>query len=82
MQTITLEWPDFNSKYQVFATTVEQVTAFELLHPVFMEKLFALDFDISIEVVGNILYLYTGSQVERYSTMLEILKVAFAEMKL
>lgn len=82
MQTITLEWPDFNSKYQVFATTIEQVTAFELLHPVFMEKLFALDFDISIEVVGNILYLYTGSQVERYSTMLEILKEAFSEMKL
>jgi hypothetical protein len=51
---LQLEWPDFNRRYTVYATNVEQVTVFELLHPVYMEKLFDLPFKVSMEVVDNV----------------------------
>jgi hypothetical protein len=79
---LSLEWPDFNRRYRVFATNVEQVTAFELLHPVYMEKLFALPFKVSIEVVDNVVYLYTKDKNANYATMYALLKDAFEEMKL
>jgi hypothetical protein len=79
---LSLEWPDFNRRYEVLATNVEQVTAFELLHPVFMEKLFALPFRVGIEVVDNTLYLYTNDKGVEYGQMLSILHDAFNEMKL
>ncbi len=79
---LSLEWPDFNRRYQVYATDIEQITAFELLHPVFMEKLFALPFDVSIEVVDNVVYLYTTDTKADYPKMYAILKDAFEEMKL
>lgn len=79
---LSLEWADFNKRYNVFATNVEQVTAFELLHPVYMEKLFALPFKVSIEVVDNVVYLYTQDRQADYSTMYSILQDAFEEMKL
>lgn len=79
---ISLEWSEFNSKYNVYATNVEQVTAFELLHPVYMEKLFALPFRVSIEVVDNVVYLYTFDTAADYATMYNILIDAFNEMKL
>lgn len=79
---VTLEWPDFNKRYRVFATDVEQVTAFELLHPVFMEKLFALPFQVSIEVVDNVVYLYSKDNKADYQTMFDVLQAAFKEMKL
>jgi hypothetical protein len=82
LNKITLEWPDFNKRYEVWASTVEQVTAFELLHPVYMEKLFALPFAVNIEVVDNVLYLYTEDKLATYDAMLTVLKDAFAEMKL
>jgi hypothetical protein len=79
---LSLEWPDFNKRYTVFATNVEQVTAFELLQPVYMEKLFALPFKVSIEVADNVVYLYTKDKKADYSLMYDILKDAFKEMKL
>lgn len=79
---LSLEWPDFNKRYNVYATNVEQVTAFELLHPVYMEKLFALNFKVGIEVVDNIVYLYSHDKQADYATMLALLKDAFEEMKL
>jgi hypothetical protein len=79
---LSLEWPDFNRRYNVYATNAEQVTAFELLHPVYMEKLFALDFKVSIEVVDNVVYLYSSDNNANYDTMLALLKDAFEEMKL
>jgi hypothetical protein len=79
---MTLEWPDFNKRYRVFATNVEQVTAFELLNPVYMEKLFALPFKVSIEVVDNVVYLYTKDKKADYDLMYGILKDAFKEMRL
>lgn len=79
---LSLEWPDFNKRYVVYATNVEQVTAFELLHPVYMEKLFALPFKVSIEVVDNVVYLYSHDAKADYGMMYAILKDAFEEMKL
>lgn len=79
---ISLEWPDFNKRYNVYATDIEQVTAFELLHPVYMEKLFSLPFKVSIEVVDNVVYLYSTDQKADYATMLSLLKDAFKEMRL
>ncbi len=79
---LSLEWPDFNRRYTVYATNVEQVTAFELLHPVYMEKLFALNFKVGIEVVDNVVYLYSKDKNADYATMLALLKDAFEEMKL
>ncbi|HSX46682.1 MAG TPA: hypothetical protein VLF87_01680 [Patescibacteria group bacterium] len=79
---MSLEWQDFNKRYVVYATNVEQVTAFELLHPVYMEKLFTLPFKVSIEVVDNVVYLHTKDKKADYAVMYEILKAAFDEMKL
>lgn len=79
---VTLEWPDFNKRYRVFATNVEQVTAFELLNPKYMEQLFDLPFKVSIEVVDNVVYLYTKDRKADYNLMYTILKEAFEEMKL
>jgi hypothetical protein len=79
---ISLEWPDFNKRYNVYATDIEQVTAFELLHPVYMEKLFALPFKVNIEVVDNVVYLYSLDNKADYTTMLNLLKDAFKEMRL
>ena len=79
---LQLEWPDFNKRYSVYATNVEQVTVFELLHPVYMEKLFDLPFRISIEVVDNVVFLYSDDAKADYQTMFNLLKDAFEEMKL
>lgn len=79
---VTLEWPDFNKRYFVFATNVEQVTAFELLNPKYMEQLFDLPFKVSIEVVDNVVYLYTKDKKADYNLMYTILKAAYEEMKL
>ncbi len=86
LNKITLEWPDFNKRYNVYADNVEQVTAFELLHPVFMEKLFALDIEVNIEVADNIVYLYTSANqsqdVALYQKMFTVLLDAYKEMRL
>lgn len=79
---ISLEWPDFNKRYNVYATNVEQVTAFELLHPADMEKLFALPFKVSIEVVDNVVYLYSTDKNADYDTMYAILQEAFKQMRM
>jgi len=47
-----------------------------------MEKLFALPFKVSIEVVDNVVYLYTKDKNANYATMYALLKDAFEEMKL
>jgi hypothetical protein len=82
LNKISLEWEDFNKRYEVFADNVEQVTSFELLHPVFMEKLFALDYEVNIEVFDNSLYLYTTDSNASYESMFGILNDAFNELKL
>lgn len=84
LNKISMEWQDFNKKYEVFASNAEQVTAFELLHPAFMEKLEALPFEVNINVVDNVIYLYTKTNTDpqQYETMLTILQEAYKQMKL
>ncbi len=82
---VSLEWGDFNKKYDVFASDMERVTSFELLNPSFMEKLEALPFHMSIEVADNTVYLYSADSklsASDYRAMLEILKDAFKEMRM
>lgn len=84
---ISMEWVDFNKKYEVYATDEEQVTSFELLHPAFMEKLEGLPFEVNIEVVDNVVYLYAERKNEKnhiseYETMLDILGEAYKQMEL
>ncbi len=84
MQKVSLEWEQFNKKYEVSASDAEQVTAFELLHPVFLEKLEGLPFEVNIEVVDNFVYLFTEAKTspEHYTSMLAILQEAYKQMKL
>ncbi len=87
LNRVSMEWGRFNEKYEVFASNVEQVTSFELLNPTFMEQLEALPFEVNIEVVDNVVYLYAPENTahlsgSRYETMLQILEQAFKEMKL
>jgi len=92
LNKLSTEWGEFNKKYDVFASDTEQATSFELLNPTYMEKLEALPFEVSIEVVDNMVYLYadeaaaiaaTGSyDTQRYEVMLQILKAAFKEMRM
>jgi len=82
---ITLEWGDFNKRYEVWASDMERVTSFELLNPSFMVKLQELPFEVNIEVVDNIVYLYsakTEALSKTYETMLAILYQAFKEMRM
>ena len=86
-QKVETEWGQFNEKYEVWATVPELATSFELLHPAFMEKLEALPFELNIEVVDNVLYLYSadssiGINDANYSVMLQIINEAFKQMKM
>lgn len=85
LKRVETEWTQFNKKYEVFASGEEQATSFELLNPTYMEQLEALPFEVSIEVVDNVVYLYTnerGSTAETYGVMLDLLQKAFKEMRL
>ncbi len=86
LRQLKMEWQDFNSIYEVFASDENLATSFELLNPKFMEQLQALDFEVNIEVVDNIVYLYApekmGINNEHYAKMLEVLKAAFKEMRM
>jgi hypothetical protein len=85
LERVETEWTRFNDKYEVFASGYEQATSFELLNPTYMEQLEALPFEVSIEVVDNVVYLYTDERegnVATYKTMLNLLDKAFKEMRL
>jgi hypothetical protein len=78
------EWPDFNKRYDVYATGADRLATFELLNPGFMAYLYDTDKHVSIEVVDTIIYLYkTGSdQTIDYQTVLTILQKAYKELRL
>lgn len=85
LEKVETEWPDFNKKYEVYATSYEQATSFELLNPSYMERLEALGYEVNIEVVDNVIYLYApeiDTSVEVYQSMLDVLYEAFREMRL
>lgn len=73
---------DFNKKFAVWAADPDKATSFELLAPNFMEKIYALSFEVNIEVVDNVLYLYSPGLDINYQDMLEVLDWAFEEMKM
>lgn len=82
---IKMEWGEFNDRYEVWASDMERVTSFELLNPSFMVKLQELPFEVNIEVVDNIVYLYSAkikASPENYDIMLTILYQAFKEMRM
>ena len=81
---VSLEWGDFNKRYQVYATDKNQVTSFELLNPSFMAWLYDQDIKVNIEVVDNVVYLYAklSANEQRYESMLEILKRSHKELKM
>lgn len=79
---VEMEWGDFNKKFAVYASDMERVTSFELLNPSFMVKLEALPFEVDIEVVDNMVYLHTKRALTDYDPMLNILYLAFQEMKM
>lgn len=82
-QQVRFEWPDFNKRYDVFATDMDRVTSFELLNPAFMAELYDANLRINIEVVDNLVYFYCGVKESRdnYEAMLNVLKRSFAELK-
>lgn len=59
LREVSTEWQDFNKMYRVFATSPEQATSLELLNPKYMEQLAAISFEVNIEIVDNVLYIYT-----------------------
>lgn len=84
LERVETEWTQFNDKYEVFASSAEQVTSFELLNPTYMEQLEALPFEVSIEVVDNVIYLYTdelSATLEIYEAMLDLVNKAFKELR-
>lgn len=86
----SLEWPDFNKRYQVSATHADRLATFELLNPGFMAYLYDTDPGVSIEVADNVVYLYkyigspaaTADGTQPYSTMFAILEKAHKELQL
>lgn len=89
-QKHSLEWPDFNKRYEVSATNADRLAAFELLNPGFMAYLYDTDPGVSIEVADNIVYLYKyiGQQADKlvgskdYDTLMTILTKAHKELQL
>ncbi len=81
LKEMSLEFPDFNKKFQVCVHPDDQISSLELLTPNFMEKIFDLPFDLHVELVGRFLYLYTKKRDVSYDQMLEVLSWAFDEMK-
>ncbi|EKD43864.1 MAG: hypothetical protein ACD_72C00093G0002 [uncultured bacterium] len=83
LRRMASESVEFNNRFCFYASKNDQINTLELLNPSFMEKIYELPFELNIEIVGNTLYLYTN----KYSTqnlpkMLEILSLAFDEMKM
>lgn len=82
-QPISFEWPDFNKRYQVYATDMDKVTSFELLNPKFMADLYDRNLSTNIEVVDNIVYFYSKETqtLRLYGDMLDVLNRAYEELK-
>lgn len=86
LMRVTLEWAEFNKKYEVLATDIERVTSLELLHPGYMERVMALPFAVTIQVVDRTIYLAAdvgeAQTSEAYRSMLCLVREAFKELKM
>ncbi|MCA9341692.1 DUF3137 domain-containing protein [Candidatus Saccharibacteria bacterium] len=79
------EWPDFNKRYEVYATDADKLATFKLLNRAFMSYLYDTDANIAIEVTDNVVYLYWELQsfpMFDYRIMMKILLKACRELKL
>lgn len=80
-----LEWPDFNKRYEVYAARRDALPAFELLNPKFMEYLYDKNLPYNLEVVDNVIYIFANVKhitEADYAELLEILKLAYQELKM
>lgn len=80
---VSMEWGEFNDMYDVYASDLERATSFELLHPAFMVLLRDLPFEVNIEVVDNVVYLFVKSvpNMDTYAKLYDILMKARKEME-
>nr|MBP7775385.1 DUF3137 domain-containing protein [Candidatus Saccharimonas sp.] len=79
------EWPDFNKRYDVYATDADRLATFELLNPGFMAYLYDTDGNICIEVTDNIIYLYKNQKAATsadYQLMVTLMQKAYKELQL
>lgn len=83
-QKYEFEWPDFNNRYNVYATDQSRLATFELLNPGFMAFLYDNFNDINIEVTDNIIYFYAPKSGARndYQQLMTLLLKAFKELQL
>lgn len=58
-QRLTLEWPQFNERYEVYAANADVLASLELVNPDFMAYLYDNLPLATLEVQGNSLYVYT-----------------------
>jgi len=81
---VKMEWGEFNKMYDVYASDLERVTSFELLNPAFMAVLRDLPFEVNIEVVDNVVYLFTKGNTDAsvYESLYDIVLKAHKEMQL
>ena len=85
LRQIEMEWGEFNDKFQVFATSPDQVAAFELLNPTMMQELVDAPFSINIEVIDNAICFYaplSETSAKDYQAMLSILQTAYRELQM
>jgi hypothetical protein len=82
MTRVSLEGVSFDKDFLVYATDIEKVTSLELLDPTYMEKLLEVDFEVNIEIVDNVLYLYSPDKKADFNVLLSLLQKAFEAMKM
>jgi hypothetical protein len=81
----TFEWPDFNDRYEVFATDADRLASFELINPGFMAYLYDNDPKAVLEVADNTVYIYKKVQYaspQDYEIFMTILMKSFKELQL
>ena len=84
----TYEWPDFNNRYEVYATNADRLASFELINPGFMAYLYDNDPGFAIEVADTTLFMVkpiTANQAlsaDAYSKIMTIALKAFKELRL
>ena len=82
---IKMEWEEFNSRYQVFASKKDTLPAFELLNPSFMANLYDKGLNYNLEVVDNMIYIFAkieGTKVEDYEELFGVLELGYKELKM
>lgn len=80
-----MEWGEFNKYYNVYAASKDALPAFELLNPVFIEKLYKRNLPYNLEVKDNVIYIF--AKIKRankndYAELLNVLTEAFSELKM